>query len=272
MTKVIFNGKLVDQSEAAIPISNKANFFGYGVYESIRVFRGKPFYPEWHLDRLFASARAIGMEVPYTKAGIGAMVGQVIAENSISDALLRVVYYGKTEKEEGMLFVFPLGFHFYPGRDYRKGMCATTYVWDRILPEAKTLSLLGGFLGLGEAAKRGCVEAILINYKGEVTEGTRSNLFIVDADGKTATPPREQVLEGITRKILLEKFGKEIEERSITPAELFSAREVFLSSTVFGIMPVVRIDGRQIGDGAVGPATKRYAKAHDDFLKERCGK
>jgi len=272
MTKVIFKGLLVDQSEAVIPANNKANFFGYGVYESIRVFRRKPFYAQWHLARLASSAEAIGMEMPYSNPEILRMLETVIAENKITDALVRVVYYGKTEKEEGILTIFPMGFHFYPDKSYSKGMCAITHVWDRILPKSKTLSLLGGFLGFRQAAQKDCVEAILINYKGQVTEGTRSNLFIVNAKGKVTTPPKDSVLEGITRKILLEKFGGEISERPITPAELFAAKEVFLTSTVFGVMPVVCIDGKKIGDGSVGPVTKKYAKAYDGFLKEYCEK
>jgi D-amino acid aminotransferase len=268
MDKVIFNGRLVDKSEAVIPASSKANFFGYGVYESIRVFRGKPFYAEWHLERLAKSAEAIGMEMPYSAGQLMEMIVLMISENAIGDALVRIVYYGKTEKEDGMLIMFPMGFHFYPAKNYNQGTAAITHVWDRILPPSKTLSLLGGFLGLRKATQKGCIEAILINYKGHATEGTRSNLFMVYSKGKVITPPKESVLEGITRKIIMEKLGCEISERTITPAELFAAKEVFITSTSLGVMPVVEIDGKNIGDGLVGPATKRIAKKYDAYLKE----
>jgi len=274
MTKVIFNGKLVDQSEAAIPANNKANFFGYGVYESIRVSRGKPFYVDWHLERLEASAKAIGMEIPYSSSELLGMLGEIISQNNITDALVRIVYYGKTEKEDGILVMFPMGYHFYADKNYKKGMTAITHVWDRILPPSKTLSLLGGFLGLREATKKDCVEALLINYKGFVTEGTRSNLFIVNAKGETITAPKESVLEGITRKIIVEKIAlsEKIVERNITPQELYSAKEVFITSTGMSVMPIVQIDGKKIGDGTVGPVTKRVAKEYDAHLKEICGK
>jgi len=272
MTKVIFNGLLVDQSEALIPANNKANFFGYGVYESLRVFRGKSFYLDWHIERLFASAKAIEMEIPYTQTEIKEMIGQVISQNKLSDALLRIVYYGKTEKEDGILVMFPMGYHFYADKHYKKGMTAVTHVWDRILPPSKTLSLLGGFLGLRKATQNNCVEAFLINYKGFVTEGTRSNLFIVDSKGQLVTAPKESVLEGITRKIICGKLSEKIIERNITPDELYAAKEAFITSTGLSVMPIVAIDGKKIGDGLVGPATKRVAKEYDAHLKEYCGK
>lgn len=271
MTKVIFKGNLVDQSEAVIPANSKANFFGYGVYESIRVFRGKPFYVDWHLARLASSATAIEMEMPYSSSELLQMLESVITENAIKDALVRIVYYGKTEKEEGILVMFPMGYHFYADKNYKKGMTAITHIWDRILPPSKTLSLLGGFLGLRKATEKGCVEALLINYKGQVTEGTRSNLFMVDASGQLVTPPKESVLEGITRKIICEKLSEKIVERTITPDELFSSREVFITSTGMSVMPIVSVDGRKIGDGLVGPVTKRVAKEYDEHLKEYCG-
>ena len=272
MTKVIFKGKLVDQAEALIPANNKANFFGYGVYESLRVFRTKPFYLDWHIERLFASAKAIEMEIPYTQAQIKDLIGQVISQNKLSEALLRVVYYGKTEKEEGILVIFPMGYHFYPDKNYKKGMNAVTHLWDRILPPSKTLSLLGGFLGLRKATQNDCVEALLVNYKGFITEGTRSNLFIVNAKGEIITAPKESVLEGITRKIICEKLSEKIIERNITPQELYSAKEAFITSTGMSVMPIVSIDGKKIGDGAVGPVTKRVAGEYDAHLKGCCGK
>ncbi len=272
MTKVIFNGLLVDQSEAVIPASNKANFFGYGVYESLRVFHGKLFYAEWHLARLASSAEAIGMELPYSASELLRMLETVITENKITDALVRIVYYGKTEKEDGILVMFPMGYHFYPDKNYSQGMAAVTHVWDRILPPSKTLSLLGGFLGLRKATEKGCIEAILINYKGQATEGTRSNLFIIDAKGCTITAPKESVLEGVTRKIIMEKLGLKIKEHPITPAELFAAREVFITSTSMGVMPIVTIDGKKIRDGAVGPVTKEITTKYDAHLKEYCGR
>lgn len=272
MTKVIFKGKLVEQSEAVIPANSKANFFGYGVYESIRVFRGKPFYVDWHLARLEASAKAIGMELPYSSSELMRMLESVIAQNAIQDALIRVVYYGKTEKEDGILTIFPMGYHFYADRNYKKGMAAVTHVWDRILPPSKTLSLLGGFLGLRKATENGCVEALLVNYKGNVTEGTRSNLFIVNGKGEIITAPRESVLEGITRKIICEKLSEKIVERNITPQELYLAKEVFITSTGMSVMPIVAVDGKKIGDGLVGPVTKRVANGYDAHLKEYCGR
>jgi branched-subunit amino acid aminotransferase/4-amino-4-deoxychorismate lyase len=130
------------------------------------------------------------------------------------------------------------------------------------------LSLLGGFLGLRKATENDCVEALLINYKGFATEGTRSNLFIVDSKGQLVTSPKESVLEGITRKIICEKLSEKILERDISPQELFSAREVFITSSGLSVMPIVAVDGKKIGDGLVGPVTKRVAKEYDEHLKE----
>ena len=88
------------------------------------------------------------MEMPYSVPELMGLLGQLISENKLGDALIRIVYYGKTEKEEGILIIFPMGFHFYPAKNYNRGMTAITHTRDRILPQSKTLNLLGGFLGL----------------------------------------------------------------------------------------------------------------------------
>ena len=272
--RFLFNGKIVEQGQAVISAANKAAFFGYGVYESIRVFRGKPFYLEWHLKRFFESARAIEIEVPYSPEELSALTRSLIEKNNLDDALIRLVYYGKTEKEGGILAGFPMGFHYYPDRAYSKGMSAVTFRHERILPHAKTLSLLGGFLGLREAAKKGAIEALFVNRKGEVTEGTRSNFFIVDKNGKLITAPNATVLEGITRKVLIDNLPRDISfcERSIPLEEIFSAKEVFATSTVFGVMPLVEIDGKKIGGGKAGEITKRLGSLYSAHVKENCSK
>ncbi len=255
-----------------MPASNKAAFFGYGVYESIRAFRGKPFYLEWHLKRFLESAKAIEIGVPYSPNELSGLVMQLVSENRLDDALIRLVYYGKTEKEDGILAGFPMGFHYYPDKAYSKGMSAVTYRHERMLPHAKTLSLLGGFLGLREAAKKDALEALFVNSKGEATEGTRSNLFIVERNGELVTPPKNQVLEGITRKVISENClgGGKCVERPIALPELYFAREAFVTSTVFGVMPLAEIDGKKIGNGKVGETSRKIAAAYGNFVKEYC--
>jgi D-amino acid aminotransferase len=270
--KFLFNGKIVPEGEAKIPPAFKSAFFGYGVYESVRAFNGRPFCPEWHVERFFQSARAVETEIPYSKTELEKMLLELIAANDVSDALVRLLYYGATEKEAGILVGYTMGFHFYPDKNYKQGMGAITFPFERILPQAKTLDLLGGFLALRGATRKNCVEALFVDRSGCVTEGTRSNFFIIGKDGKLATAPKEKVLEGITRKAIVENLPKEIEfeERAITIGELSSAKEAFATSTVFGVMPLVEIDGRKIGDGAVGEVSKAIKIAYDDHVKHYC--
>lgn len=265
---------MTDESAAVIPASNKAAFFGYGVYESLRVFRGKIFYADWHIRRFEESAKAIGIELPYSRQELIVMAEALVAENMLTDALLRLIYYGPTEKEAGILVGFPMGFHFYADKAYSRGLTAITYPCERMLPQAKTLNLLGGFLALREAGKNECIEALLVNRKNQVTEGTRSNVFIVNAGGELLTPPKSQVLEGITRKVILENLppGLVAKEREISVDELCSAKEAFATSTVFGVMPLVTIDGKTVGDGKPGKVTRELTALYDAQVAKYCEK
>ena len=214
------------------------------------------------------------MELPYSKAELLGMLDSLVKENSLSDALIRLVYYGETEKEAGILTGFPMGFHFYPDKVYRQGEEAITYNLERMLPHAKTLNLLGGFLALRQATLKKSIEAILLDRNGNATEGTRSNLFIVDSFGEVVTAPKTHVLEGITRKVLMENHPDDlvIREHEIPLLSLYGAREAFLTSTVFGVMPIVEIDGHKIADGKAGEKTKALSALYESHVKKYCSK
>jgi len=245
MAKVIFNGKLIDEKEAKIPIADKGYFFDFAVYSSIKVIQGKVFFPDYHVDRLFESAELIGLKHLFKREDVVAWLNELVKANSIKDSLLRIVLIGDPdEKGEEKLFIFQVtGLTFYPDKLYKQGAKAITYPGERRIPQSKTKDLLLSFLAYREAMKNGAIEALLIDNEGFIREGTRSNFFAIK--GKTLfAPPARKALEGVTKKIVLEaaKNDFEIRHEGIKPENLKDYDEVFLTSTLFNVMPIKIID------------------------------
>ncbi|MCX6801811.1 MAG: aminotransferase class IV, partial [Candidatus Diapherotrites archaeon] len=142
MKYACFNGKIIEERDSLIAANSKANFFDFGVYESIKVEKGKAFHPELNIERLFGSAAAIGLEIKQSKEEILGWIDGLIKANKADNALLRVMVLGETEKEPFQIRIFALSFHFYPGKFYAKGAKAITFKGERYLPQAKTLNLL----------------------------------------------------------------------------------------------------------------------------------
>lgn len=264
------NGKLIPSAEAAIPVTNKAMFFNFAVYDSLKVVQGKPFFPEYHVDRLLESAALIKLEHPFTKEQILDWTRELIAKNRLENSLIRTLLQGSADKdEEAMLYMLPLGLTFYPNSLYSQGAKVITYNGERLIPKAKIKDLLLNFLAYREAVNNEALDALLVDKEGYAREGTRTNLFIVK-DDVLITPPLEKVLEGITRKILLSVVDgyMAVEERNIGRNELFEADAVFITSTSMNIMPIRQIDQTIISD-TVHPHTKtlmskfkQYYNAH----------
>jgi D-amino acid aminotransferase len=274
--RVIFNGSLIDEKEASLPVSDKAVWFDFGVYESIKVINGTPFYPDKHIGRFFNSAHLIGMEMGFSESDILSWITTLIKNENLNNSLLRLAAYGDTQQnKKSRIYVFPLGLTFYPNSFYTEGASAITFNGERFLSQSKSFNLLVNYMAYKKAEEVKAIEALLINKDGYVTEGTRSNLFIITKN-QVISPPIEDILSGVTRDLLLnyaKAKGTSIREEKISKERLLGAEEVFITSTSMNVMPIVQINNYKIANGKVGETTRElhllFREMHRNYFRKK---
>ncbi len=269
------NGRFIAPSDAHISIFNPVIFGAFGVYESIQLYAGAIFLLEDHLQRLAASAAAIDLALPGDGDDIAYWTREVVAVNGCRDALIRIFALGAAADNGPEIFIWPETPRALPEALFQQGVGAVTYSGERALPQAKSLNTLVNHLARMNAQKAGEHEGLLVDRHGCVTEGSTSNLFVV-LDGVLLTAPDEDVLAGVTQLELLKlagELGLPVLQRPLPMAERVHWDEAFLTSTSRHVLPLVRIDGRPIGDGRPGPVTRRLHEAFEaHFLAEIRGK
>ena len=265
---VIKNGELIEKDKACISVYNKALFFDFAVYSNIKVVQGKMFLPELEIEKLFESAKTIGVEHNFTKEKIIEWMKKLIKENNIKDALVRVLLIGPEKEMEPTLFLFPVGLTFYPNKFYNEGIKLITFEGERLFPTSKTKDLLLGYIAYRKAANQGAIDALLIDRDKNVREGTRSSFFVIKGNTLIA-PPKEKVLEGVTRKIILEIAQKimKVKEEDIPIKKIKQYDGHFITGTTLNVMPVKQINDIILRDG-VGEKVKELQK----LFKEYCDK
>jgi branched-chain amino acid aminotransferase len=270
--KVYIDGKLHDKEDAKISVYDHGLLYGDGVFEGIRSYGGKVFRLQAHLDRLWDSAKAIWLTIPMTKQQMAEAVEHTLAVNDIQDGYIRLV----VTRGSGTLGLDPnrclrpvviiITDHIalYPEEIYRKGLELVTASTQRVHPAAlspriKSLNYLNNILAKIEGLKAGCVEAMMLNHKGEVAECTGDNLFLV-RHGRLLTPPDDAgILGGITRGAVIElarEAGITVAEAPLTKYDVYVADECFLTGTAAEVVPVIKVDDRVIGAGVPGPVTR----------------
>jgi branched-chain amino acid aminotransferase len=284
MRIVILNGQVVAAETAAISVYDRGFLYGDSVFETIRVYGGKPFALAEHLDRLERSAERVFISLPVPLGVIAEEVRRGIGLSQDAESFVRVMLTRGTgplgldpdlaEKPSRVVLVEP----FVPPSDeaYERGIEAITVHVARASDAtpaagAKVANYLTSLLAIREARRRGAVEAFIVDARGSVLEGTTSNLFFV-RDGELVTPPEQAgILAGITRAYILraaDTLGLQTSLREVGEAELFEADELFISSSLREIVSVVRLDGRTIGEGRPGPVTRRLHAAFRKYLTE----
>ena len=261
MVLSIVNGELVEDPQ--ISVLNKANFFAFSVYESVRVTKRNIHFLNDHVDRLFDSAKMIGLEHNFSKEEIKKWTELLVSKIEKEDCLLRFQLFGADDASDVLLYIFPVGITFYPDKYYSNGVKVITYEYERLLPKAKTNNLLGSYIALRGAYKQDALEALLVNVNGEVLEGTRTNFYAIK-EGILYTNDCD-VLDGVTRKHLLkvaEGIVKGIKFVSIKLSDIKKGLydEYFISSSTMGIMPINQIDDQKICEKS-GEYTRKLMKA-----------
>lgn len=252
---------LIPVAEASVPIDDIDFAYGYGVYETLKVRKGVLFFPERHEERLYFSAGVIGMGHPWRPGRVVDAIVELVRANALPDCNIKVLLIG------GRLYIMALGPLFPKRSDLRSGGLAVTFEGERHYPRAKTLSMLLSTIAFRRAQEAGAYDALLVNRRGEVTEGTRTNLFATDGSA-VFTPPAEQVLAGVTKLTVSEvirDLGIDLVEERLPAASLASWKGLFLTSTSTKVMPLRRVDEAEF---EVPPLIDTIRKAYDSFLDD----
>ena len=280
MGKIIYNGELKERSAIQIDVEDRGYQFGDGVYEVIRVYNGKLFAADMHLNRLMDSAKLIQLKVPFTVAEIKEKTKELITAQSLEYG---IVYMQLTRGISPRNHAFPIGevdpvFIAYtkdmPYTGSKPGVKAVTVEDIRWLRcNIKSLNLLGNILAKQQAVEAGCDEAIQ-HRDGMVTEGSSSNVAIIVKGTLKTHPATNLILNGITRQILLKLCadnGLSFIEEPFTISDMMAADEVLYTSTGVEVTPIIAIDGQLIADGKPGVITRKLQKLFVEEIERQCG-
>lgn len=262
------NGKPANPQRPTVSGLARGVWYGEGVFETMRAYGGVVFRLQQHVDRLLAGARVLSLGSARTADEIGNAVRGAVAASGLCEAYVRLMLIGSLrEGASGDLLVVVRQLEPYPSQLYQQGAKMATASIRRNesspLCRIKSMNYLDNLLALREARSRGADECLFLNSRGRITEGATSNLFCL-LDHGWATPPESSgLLPGITRQAVLEisrQQGLAIHEEELDLADLRAAREIFITSSLKEVMPVVELDGHTIGRGRPGPQTLRFRK------------
>lgn len=282
--KIWLDGALMEKPDAKVSVYDHGLLYGDGVFEGIRVYSGRIFECKAHLDRLYASARVVRLEIPYTAKELEDAMYQTFKANGFKDCYIRLVvtrgtgYLGISPAKcaRPSVFIIADSIDMYPREVYEKGMSIITATVTRchpnaIPPRVKSLNYLNNILAKIEAIDAGVSEALLLNQEGNVAECSGDNIFIVRR-GEVQTPQTSDgILEGVTRGVIIrlcEKMSIPCVEKTFQRYDVYTAEECFLTGTAAEVVPVTKIDGRPIGDAKVGPVTRKLLDAFHKFIRE----
>ena len=280
MSQIVYlNGRLIPRSNAFISVMDYGFLYGFGLFETMRAYRGQVFHLERHLSRLAHSALALGLSVE--ALALKGAVADTIQANQLSEARIRITV---SIGEGGMApdpstcnkpTVLIVAEHYkpYPEKVYQKGFRAVVSSIRRNsqspLPRLKSANYLESILVRQEARAAGVDEALCLNEKGLLAEASMSNIFLV-TDGILRTPDDESgILPGITRETILElapQLGIKTIEQEIRLDELSQAEEAFLTNSLIEVMPLTELDGKPISSGSPGPITQRLMAAYKKLV------
>ncbi|MFN4227449.1 MAG: branched-chain-amino-acid transaminase [Candidatus Ratteibacteria bacterium] len=271
MGLIYLDGKFVDEKDAKISVFDHGLLYGDGVFEGLRSYNGKIFKLDEHINRLYKSAKAIFLEIPMGIEELKKTVIETVRKNNLKDSYIRVVVtrgvgdlgLDPRKCKKPTIFIIASKIQLYPESFYEKGIDVITVATRRnfnesLNPAIKSLNYLNNILAKIEANNAGATEGLILNQFGYVSECTGENIFIVKGNDLITPPISAGVLEGITRKVVMdigENIGLKIKEEDITRYDIYTSDECFLTGTAAEIVPVVVVDKRIIGNGKPGKIT-----------------
>ncbi|HKF22233.1 MAG TPA: branched-chain amino acid transaminase [Candidatus Angelobacter sp.] len=274
---VWMNGRFVAWEHATVHASSHALHYGSGVFEGIRCYETADgpavFRLEAHLDRLYESATAYRMQIPYSKERLAEAVCETITRNAFTDCYVRPICYRGSSSlgvhpqncpVETAILTWPWG-KYLGEESLEKGVRITVSPWrkfhSQMMPTAAKAcgQYLNSILAVQDATERGFDEALLLNADGSIAEGSGENIFIVRDGALITNGPQDSILLGITRDCVLQfarDLGWKVETRSLSLDCLLESDEAFFTGTAAEVVPICEVDGRQIGTGKRGSKTK----------------
>ncbi len=281
--KIWLDGSIVDESEAKISVFDHGILYGDGIFEGIRFYEGRVFRLTEHVERLFLSAKAILLKMPWSMEEVCQYTLDTIRANGLTDGYIRLVVT-RGVGDLGLnpylcdvpsMFIIASGITLYPEEFYVKGLEVVTCSTRRptpasLSPQVKSLNYLNNVMAKVEALKAGAKEGLMLNEQGYVAECTGDNVFIVKK-GEVITPPvSDGSLDGITRQVIFDlcaKLGITIREASLTRYDIYTADEAFLTGTAAETIPMVMLDQREIGDGKPGELSLKLIEAFRKLVR-----
>jgi branched-chain amino acid aminotransferase len=282
---VYVNGRIATAEDAVIPVYDHGFLYGEGIYETLRTYGGVPFMYDRHAARLRASAAHLALDVPFSDDALLGWVRQTMAAaGKMDESYIRVLLtrgvgeltYDVRSTPTPSLIIIVKPIDEPPARILSEGITVALVSILRnhpgsVNPVIKSNNLLNNALAMQEANRRGAEEGLMCNYRGELSECSQANFFIVR--GGAALTPRSEagLLEGVTRAFLFEvarEIGVELREETLRPGDLATADEAFITSTTRELSPVTRIDDRVLGNGRPGPVTMKLLDAYRRRARE----
>ncbi|NNM87551.1 MAG: branched-chain-amino-acid transaminase [Phycisphaerae bacterium] len=284
MSKLVWiDGQRVPLAQAKISVFDHGLLYGDGVFEGLRQYNGRIFRPQEHLDRLFDSARAIRLEIPYSASELLRAMEETLTANAMQESYIRLVVtrgvgllgISPANCQRPTVFIITDTIQMYPAELYRTGMAIITASTVRTAPNAlspkiKSLNYLNNILAKWEAIDAGVPEAVMLNHLGYVCECTGDNIFIVRGGELITPPPESGLLVGITRGVVIELAGKAgipVRQTNLLRSDLYTADECFLTGSGAEVIAVTSIDKRPIGFGKVGPMTEQLSVAFHHYAR-----
>lgn len=281
--KIWLDGSIVDESEAKISVFDHGILYGDGIFEGIRFYEGRVFRLTEHIERLFLSAKAILLKLPWTVEEVCEYTLDTIRANGLKDGYIRLVITRGVGDlglnpylcEVPSMFIIASGITLYPDELYENGLEVVTCSTRRptpasLSPQVKSLNYLNNVMAKVEALKAGAKEGLMLNEQGYVAECTGDNVFIVK-NGEVITPPvSDGSLDGITRQVIFDlcgELGISIREASLTRYDIYTADESFLTGTAAETIPMVMLDEREIGNGRPGELSLKLIDAFRKLVR-----
>jgi branched-chain amino acid aminotransferase len=281
--KIYVDGTLQTRDEAKVSVFDHGLLYGDGVFEGIRIYSRRIFRLDGHLERLYASARALALQIPLTPTELAEAIRQTVRANARDDGYVRVVVT-RGAGELGIdpqtcpkptVIIIVTDVHVFPRERYAHGIRVITSATRQVShgavdPRVKSLNYLKNILAKIDAQRAGADEAILLNADGFIAECSADNVFVVRGGALQTPSPLDGALEGITRGAVLQlaaEAGMSACETRLTRYDLYNADECFVTGTGAEIMPVVQADGRGIGNERPGPITRRLSEAFHALVR-----